>query len=192
MVQAEQRVGQSGPETLRHHTSPHFLFNALNSVEALSRRAPGRIPELVRGLSRCLRYWLQPTHDGWATLQQEFDAVASYLEVEQVRFEGQFAVEFEVAEVARSQRVPQFFLQPLVEHVICAGLGSGPRPLRVVVSCRCLARRLRVEVRHSGVGAGMAAVRRRRVGRPASAAGPVLPGGRLRLDREREARIGCR
>ena len=85
MVQAEQPVEQSGVETLRHHTSPHFLFNALNSVEALSRQAPGRIPELVRGLSRCLRYWLQPAHDGWVTLQQELDAVASYLEVEQVR-----------------------------------------------------------------------------------------------------------
>jgi LytS/YehU family sensor histidine kinase len=157
MVETQHRV--ESLETLRHRTSPHFLFNALNSVEALSRGAPERIPQVVRGLSACLRYWLQPTQDGWVTLQQELDAVESYLLVERVRFEDQFEVEFEIAEAAGAQRVPQFFLQPLVEHVIREGLAAGPTPLRVVVSCRCLAGRLRIAVRRTRVGSGMPTAR---------------------------------
>jgi LytS/YehU family sensor histidine kinase len=171
MVEVQHRLDESSPELRRHRNIPHFLFNALNSVEALSRRAPGRIPELVRGLSKYLRYWLQPTQDGWATLQQELDAVASYLDVEKVRFEGQFEVEFEIAEVARLQRVPQFFLQPLVENVLREGIGTGPEPLRVVVSACCLDHRLRVEVRNTGGRSGMA-----------TALGGVLEDLRGRLD----------
>jgi two-component system LytT family sensor kinase len=159
MVETQHRLDQPALETLRERTSPHFLFNALNSVEALSRRAPERIPELVRGLSGCLRYWLRPAPDGWVTLQQELDAVDSYLHVEQVRFEGQFEVEFEIAEAARLQRVPQFFLQPLVENAIREGLGAGPRPLRVFVTCRRLDNRLQVEVRNAGVESGRATAR---------------------------------
>jgi LytS/YehU family sensor histidine kinase len=156
MVEMLQEAERASLETLRYRTSPDFLFNALNSVESLSRRAPGLIPELVRGLSGCLRYWLRPAQDGWATLQQELDAVACYLQVEKVRFEDQFEVVFEIAEAARRQRVPQFFLQTLVENVVREGLGAGPAPLRVVVNCRCLGRALRIELRHTGVGFRMA------------------------------------
>ncbi len=158
MGETQHRLVPSPSETPRHGTNPHFLFNALNSVEALSRRAPERIPELVRGLSTYLRYCLQPAQDGWATLQEELDALASYLYVEKVRFEDQFEVEFEIAEAVWCQRVPQFFLQPLVEDVLREGIGAGPTPLRVVISCQRLERRLRVEVRDTGVGSGRAIV----------------------------------
>ncbi len=77
MVETQHRLVQSPVETARHGTNPHFLFNALNSIEALSRRAPERIPELVRGLSKYLRYCLRPAQDGWATLQEELDALAA-------------------------------------------------------------------------------------------------------------------
>jgi two-component system LytT family sensor kinase len=145
---------QASLSALRHHASPHFLFNALNSVESLSRQDPERIPELVRGLSACLRYWLQPTCDRWVTVQQELDSVSSYLRVEQIRFEDQFEVAFEIADEARSRRVPQFFLQPLVERAIREGLGAEVRPLRVLVRCGCLEDVLRVEVKHTGVASG--------------------------------------
>ena len=125
MVETQSEQGQVSLETLRRRTSAHFLFDALNSVEALSRQAPERIPELVRGRSACLRYWLQPQQDGWTTLQEELDAAARYLHVEHVRFGDQFAVELEISGVAPSQRVPQFFLQPLMENVIREGLGNS-------------------------------------------------------------------
>jgi LytS/YehU family sensor histidine kinase len=90
-------------------------------------------------------------------LQDELDALEGYLYVEKVRFEDQFKVELEIAEAVRARRVPQFFLQPLVENAILEGIGVGPTPLRVVVSCRCLDRRLRVEVSRTAVGTGTAA-----------------------------------
>ena len=157
LVETLQQIDQYPLETLRDRATPHFLFNALNSVEALASQDPARIPELVRGLSGCLRYWLQPTHDGLATVQQELDALAKYIQVERVRFEDRFEVELEIPEAARPQRVPQYFLQPLLENVLREGLGAGPRPLRVVVSCCCLDASLQVELRSTGSRPGLAA-----------------------------------
>jgi LytS/YehU family sensor histidine kinase len=159
MVEEQQQLVQSPRETPFSRTDPDFLFNSLNSVEALSRQAPERIPELVRALANYLRYWLQPAPDGWVTLQQELDALTSFLQVERIRFQDQFEVELDIAEDARPQRVPQFFLQPLVENVLGEEIGAGPTPVRVVVHCRRLDHRLWVEVRNTRVWLGMTAGR---------------------------------
>ncbi len=75
---------------------PHFLFNALDLIEALSREAPARIPELVRGLAEYLRSSVRSGQGDVATVQQELDAVASYLRVEKVRFEDQLLLAVDV------------------------------------------------------------------------------------------------
>jgi LytS/YehU family sensor histidine kinase len=84
MVEEQQQLVQSPRETPFSRTDPDFLFNSLNSIEALSRQAPQRIPKLVRELANYLRYLMQPAPDGWVTLQQELDALTSYLQVDRV------------------------------------------------------------------------------------------------------------
>jgi len=133
-----------------YRVNPHFLFNALNSIEALSREAPARIPELVRGLSEYLRHLLRTTKDGLTTLQQEMDAVAGYVRVEKIRFEDQLQFELEIAEAARRRCIPEFLLQSLVENAVVNGMRTSPMPLRVVVSARCLDGRILLEVRNTG------------------------------------------
>lgn len=148
--EAEAILVQSRLERLRNQMNPHFLFNALNSIEALSREDPARIPEVVRSLSQYLRYTLQTKQDGFVTVQEELDAVASYLRVEKVRFEDQLQVALEIAETARRLRVPQFLLQPLVENAIKHGMDTSPMPLHVAVSVRGTEGWLQVEVRNTG------------------------------------------
>lgn len=149
--QLETRLlAQARLETLRYQLNPHFLFNALNSVEALSREEPAQIPELVRRLCECLRYALHPKPGGVATLQQELDAVASFLSVEKVRFEEQLVIEVDVSQAAREQSVPEFLLQPLVENAVKYGMRTSELPLRVQVLAHCEDDRLRVEVRNTG------------------------------------------
>lgn len=131
----------------------HFLFNALNSIEALSREAPARIPELVRGLAEYLRYSLRSGQGEWATVQQELDAVASYLRVEKVRFEDQLQVELQIDAAARPLRIPGLLLQSLVQHAVQHGMATSTMPLRVVVRVCRLAGRLWLEVRNTGLWA---------------------------------------
>lgn len=143
-------LAQARLETLRYQLNPHFLFNAMNSIEALSREDPAQIPEVVRRLCECLRYALHPKKGGLATLQQELDAVVSYLGVEKVRFEEQLAVDMDVADDARGQIVPEFLLQPLVENAVKYGMRTSEMPLRVQIRAGCANDRLQVEVRNTG------------------------------------------
>ncbi len=128
----------------------HFLFNALNSIEALSREAPARIPELVRGLAEYLRHALRSGEGEWATVQQELDAVASYLRVEKIRFEDQLHVELQIDDAARPVRVPRLLLQSLVQHAVQHGMATSATPLGLRVRVCRSAGRLRIEVQDTG------------------------------------------
>lgn len=143
-------LAQARLETLRYQLNPHFLYNALNSIEAISREEPTHIPEAVWGLSDCLRYALQPKKGGLATLQQELDEVASYLRVEKVRFGERLLVETEVAEDVRQESLPEFSLQSLVENAIKYGMLTSEMPLRVVIRAGRRDGVLEVDVRNTG------------------------------------------
>lgn len=149
--QLETRLlAQARLETLRYQLNPHFLYNALNSIEALSREAPTRIPETVRRICDCLRYALYPKKGGMATLEQELQAVESYLRVERLRFEENLLVNTDVDDAARAAGVPEFLLQPLVENAIKHGMKTSEMPLRVVIRAGCADGMLELEVRNTG------------------------------------------
>jgi LytS/YehU family sensor histidine kinase len=141
---------QARLETLRYQLNPHFLYNALNSVEALSRDGPAQIPEVVRRLCECPRYALHPKKGGLATLEQELRAVASYLLVERLRFGERLVVESDVSNAVQSAAVPEFLLQPLVENAIKHGMRTSDMPLRVVIRAGCTNGALEIEVRNTG------------------------------------------
>ena len=149
-------LAQARLETLRYQLNPHFLYNALNSVEALSRVGPNQIPEMVRRLCECLRYALHPKTGGLATLQQEHRQVASYLHVEKVRFGDRLVWETDVGDAVQGAVVPEFLLQPLVENAIKYGMRTSDMPLRVVIRAGNAAGVLEIEVRNTGRWSGVA------------------------------------
>jgi hypothetical protein len=153
--QLETRLlAQARLETLRYQLNPHFLYNALNSIEALSRDGPAQIPELVRRLCECLRYALHPKKGGLTTLQEELQHVASYLHVEQVRFGDHLLVETDVHDAAHEAIVPEFLLQPLIENAVKYGMRTSDMPLRLVLRAGCTDGMLEIEVRNTGRWAG--------------------------------------
>jgi hypothetical protein len=143
-------LAQARLETLRYQLNPHFLYNALNSVEALSREGPDQIPEMVRRLCECLRYALHPKKGGLATLEEELQEVTSYLGVERVRFGEHLVVELDVGDAAQGVLVPEFLLQPLVENAIKHGMRTSAMPLRLLIRAGFTDGTLEIEVRNTG------------------------------------------
>lgn len=147
-------LAQARLETLRYQLNPHFLYNALNSVEALSREGPSEIPEVVRSLSECLRYALHPKKSGMATLRQELQQVNSYLHVERTRFGENLVVESDIPDAVQQAIVPEFLLQPLLENAIKYGMRTSEIPLRVQIRANetnnATSDMLEVEVRNTG------------------------------------------
>jgi sensor histidine kinase YesM len=148
--EAESRLTRSRLQALRYQINPHFLFNILNSIDALAKQAPRRIPELIRELSRYLRFTLTEQTDGLVPLHQELDAIASYLKLEKIRFEDDLAVEIISSPRCGKELVPELLVQPLVENAIKYGMQTSSLPLKIAIKCNLTDKMLEVEVANTG------------------------------------------
>lgn len=99
---------------------PHFLFNTLESINALAaQNEGGKIMMMVRRLSILLRTSMH--HSEEIGLIQEIEHVRSYLEIQKYRFEELFSYELNVPEEAFEYTILKLTLQPLVENSIQHG-----------------------------------------------------------------------
>ena len=107
---------------LRQQLQPHFLFNSLNSINALIGTRPEEARKMVQQLSDFLRGTLKKEEMQWVTLQEEIQYLLLYLEIEKVRFGNRLATELKLDENAKEMKIPALLLQPIVENAIKFGL----------------------------------------------------------------------
>jgi two-component system LytT family sensor kinase len=117
---------------LQAQVDPHFLFNSLNTIMAVTRIDPDRARELLLHLSRFFRKNLKRSSDV-STLEEELAHVRSYLEIEKARFPDRLTVDTEVDASLLGLRMPTFTLQPLVENAIKHGISKTPNPGRATI-----------------------------------------------------------
>jgi two-component system, LytTR family, sensor kinase len=108
---------------IQAQVNPHFLFNSLNTIIAITRTDPGRARELLVHLSNFFRKNLKRS-GGLATLEEELAHVSSYLEIEKARFGPRLVVETDVDPALYSLQLPTFTLQPLIENAIKHGVSA--------------------------------------------------------------------
>jgi hypothetical protein len=130
-LQARALSHQAQLEMLRNQLSPHFLFNALNSMSVLIREDPARAEQMLDDISEFLRYSLASTKVQEATLADEVDVIRRYLAIQQIRFEEKLQVTWEVDERVLACPVPAFLLHPLVENAVKYGMQTSALPLQV-------------------------------------------------------------
>jgi two-component system LytT family sensor kinase len=135
---------------LRYQLNPHFLFNSLNSIQALIRENPQRAERMLGGLSEFLRYSLLHNKVLEVELEEEVEAARNYLDIEKIRFEDKLHVELEVETAASHWRVPCFLMHPLVENAIKYGMQTSALPLQVKLTASAENGSLRIEVRNTG------------------------------------------
>jgi len=150
LVEARAESDQAQLNMLRNQLSPHFLFNALNSIATLIRQDPRRAEQVVDELSEFLRYALVSTRESEGTLEEEVNVLRRYLSIQQVRFEEKLLVAWDVDPRALDRRVPAFLLHPLVENAIKYGMQTSELPLRISIAVRELAGRVQISVANSG------------------------------------------
>ncbi|SDF92490.1 His Kinase A (phospho-acceptor) domain-containing protein [Fontibacillus panacisegetis] len=107
---------------LQAQIQPHFLFNTLNAVTALSETDLEKMRNLLDVLGSFLRNKFQHINmDELAPIEDELSIVRSYLYIEQVRFEDRLHVAWEIDE-CKELKIPLLTIQPLVENAIKHGI----------------------------------------------------------------------
>lgn len=113
---------------LRSQISPHFIFNVINSVVALSRLNPALVEPTLIQLSKLLRYMLYISDEEKVTLASKADYLNSYIELQKLRFQDQVkvTVNFFIAEPAKT--IEPMLLIPFVENAFKHGIGNVASP----------------------------------------------------------------
>jgi hypothetical protein len=123
-MQARILAREAELKALKAQVDPHFLFNSLHSISALTSADPGRAREMCVLLSDFLRRSLGLGERTSVPLEEELSLARDFLAVEQVRFGPRLRVEEVVDEAARQCRVPPLLLQPLVENAVRHGIAN--------------------------------------------------------------------
>jgi len=168
-LRAESLALRNELERLQAQISPHFLFNALNTVLA-QRNDPEAIDTVTQALANYLHFLLRPSAP-LEPLARELDALEEYLTVQGMRFGAGLETRIDCDFDARPITVPPTLVQPLVENAIKHGGRTSPKPLRVHVAARRQGEWLTIEVANTGrwvapggadtPGTGLASLRRR-------------------------------
>ena len=136
-------------KALKAQINPHFLFNSLNSISALTGLNPGKAREMCILLAEFLRMTLGLGEKALVPLQEELELLQKFLAIEKVRFGERLKAEASVEAQAQSCLVPPLILQPLVENAVIHGIANLPQGGTVRVAAECSGGRLHISVENS-------------------------------------------
>jgi sensor histidine kinase YesM len=147
---------------LRNKLNPHFLFNTLHSIIALTRKDPDAAETALFQFSDMLRYVLDAEKNGdRVTLEDELTFVRDYLELESLRLGERLHIAWELDDDAGRHALPALSLQPLVENSIKHAFNPHSRPGHLLIRTRVdeAAGKLAMTVGDDGPGADLGQVR---------------------------------
>jgi signal transduction histidine kinase len=156
---------------LRQQLQPHFLFNSLNSINALIGSQPKEARKMIQQLSDFLRSTLKKEDQQWVTLEEEIQHLALYLEIEKMRFGHRLATAIDFDPASGQQKLPPMLLQPIVENAIKFGLYDTTEDVAITIAARQADNNLIISVSNpfdpqttpprKGTGFGLHGIRRR-------------------------------
>ena len=111
-------VTQAELRSLKFQINPHFIFNSLNSMSALTEIDPKKAKEMIIKLADFLRYILATNEREKNKLSEELKNIRLYLDIEKIRFEEKFDYSEQLEKECNNAEIPNMILQPLFENVI--------------------------------------------------------------------------
>jgi LytS/YehU family sensor histidine kinase len=155
---------------LKSQLNPHFLFNSLNSVSALTISDPDSARTMINKLSEFMRYSLKKNEDALLPLRDELKNISRYLEIEKVRFGERLLCELDIPQECKNRQLPVLILQPIFENAVKHGVYESIEPVTIRTYSRMVGDNLEISVinnfeengiQRKGAGVGLVNVRNR-------------------------------
>ncbi|KQS38161.1 histidine kinase [Pedobacter sp. Leaf194] len=170
LLTAQNLAKEAELNKLRHQLQPHFLFNSLNSVFALTMVNPKEAGVMITKLASFLRGTLKRDDELWVSVEEEMEYIQLYLDIEKVRFSHRLNIEVNVEEDTLNLCLPGTLLQPIVENAIKFGLYNTSSAITIKVDVCVEQDVLHLRVQNpfdpdmratGGTGFGLTAIKRR-------------------------------
>lgn len=157
-------------QKLQLQLQPHFLFNSLNSINAMITLKPAEARKMVEQLSDFLRITTKRADEPWVKFSDEWHYLQLYLSIEKVRFGHRLDIQSSISEQAQEYKMPTLLLQPLVENAIKFGLYGTTDHVTIKINAEILHDMLTVTIQNpfepdmlppQGSGFGLRGLKRR-------------------------------
>ncbi len=117
----ENKTLQSELKFLKSQINPHFLFNTLNSLYALTLKKSDLAPDMVLRLAEMMRYMLYECNEKEVLLQKEVAYLEHYIELEKLRHGGRTEIKFTIEGRVEKQLVAPLVFIPFLENAFKHG-----------------------------------------------------------------------
>ncbi len=124
-MQSKALAQEAQLQMLRAQVNPHFLFNCLNSISALTGSDAPAARAMTIGLAQYFRQTLAMSQQVRIALSEEIAHCQCFLDIEVQRFGNRLSVEIDVPSTAQVALVPPMILQPLVENAVKHGIAQS-------------------------------------------------------------------
>jgi tetratricopeptide (TPR) repeat protein len=142
-------------KSLRSQMNPHFIFNALNSVNSfISRNDEKSANKYLADFARLMRMVMENSQHDFVTLSNEIQLLQLYLSLEHFRFKEKFDFEFRVDEGLDTDKylVPPMLIQPCIENAIWHGLRYKEQKGYLKVNIEAKGDGIEVCIEDNGIG----------------------------------------
>jgi len=123
-------------EALKAQIHPHFLFNTLNNLYALTLQKSDNAPKMVESLSSILDYILYQCNDKFVPLSREIDLIKNYIELERLRYVESLKIDFSInIETGREKttQIAPLILLTIIENAFKHGLSNQIEELEIQI-----------------------------------------------------------
>jgi two-component system, LytTR family, sensor kinase len=127
----EKEKSQVQFDNLKNQLNPHFLFNALTSLNTLITENPTLASQFLQQMSKVYRYVLQNKDKNFVSLQTELDFIGNYVFLAQTRFTEALKIKFTIDESAKDKAIVPVTLQILIENSMKHNIIELQRPLSI-------------------------------------------------------------
>ncbi|MBW6535182.1 MAG: histidine kinase [Mariniphaga sp.] len=101
---------------LKAQVHPHFLFNTLNNLYALTLIKSEKTPDIVLKLSDLLDYMIYKSNDAFVPLKKELEILEGYIELEKMRYNERLELKYEINGDASGHEIAPLILLPFIEN----------------------------------------------------------------------------
>jgi len=151
-AQLRELSNQQQIANLKAQLNPHFLFNTLNSINAMVSRDVEQTRNMIAMLSEMLRYSLDSFETERVPLEEEIGFVEKYLELEKHRYGDRLSYAIEVDERLSNVEIPPMTIQPIVENAVKHGVAPAEDGGAVTIDISRNQKGMKIQVTDTGQG----------------------------------------
>jgi two-component system LytT family sensor kinase len=127
----EKEKAQVQFDNLKNQLNPHFLFNALTSLNSLIHEDPLLAQQFLQQMSKVYRYVLQNKDKNFVSLVTELNFIKNFVFLVETRFSGALKINFNIDESAKEKAIVPVTLQILIENALKHNIVDKQQPLTI-------------------------------------------------------------